>query len=744
MQLNALTANLSGRAKRSVGLRALVSAFVLAALALLASWNAFAPIDERVREWRQAEAPREPSGSIVMVDIDAKSLAELGRWPWPRSVHADILDRLLADGADSVVFDVDFTAPTIEIEDAAFERALAASDGRAALTTFTNELKRPGRVEPAMRQIAAPLARLRNRAWNVGADRTAAAREPERFTTTVEVDGVHLPTIAAHIAGVTARQASNIDFSIDPFALPRVSFADVLADRVDGSLFVSRTVVIGTTAAELRRDVVVPVHGTLAEAERHVLAAETILQDRISAGVDWRLIALAAFGIAAVFSMFNVWRAPSWLIVACGLTMVVAIEATGFRLQADAAIALASAALVLQIIIETCASLAVQVRQRRQREIETSAVASNTAAMFDRVVEDNVAGIIVMDTEGNVRRINRVAATLAVVDRASLGERPALSAVFPAFISDPIRAELESQDWTDLKPRSGLFEFVADDGAPRFIEYSLTPTQVVNPRAHRPTQLVAMTFSDVTAREGERRELAYHAEHDPLTGLRNRFAFMRHMDTMGTPRQARAAFLFDVDRFRFHNDVNGTETGDDIIRTVALRASECVHENDFLARLAGDQFVLIAERPDWTTLEQLAENILAAIRSPIRRGALCLDVTASIGMDLIEPYATAGALLTQLDIALTQAKSQGGDRAVRFAARLAEEKIRRRSLETALPQAIAKRQLTLAYQPQVDIETGRVTGAEALVRWTTQDLGFISPNGVHSDRGAHRRYPGLG
>lgn len=219
------------------------------------------------------------SGSLHIVEIDARSIAAIDRWPWPRDNYAALVDQLRGAGAASVVFDVDFSAHSDPAHDAAFAAALERLGGRAVLPTFGQEA---GGGEQGWTE-SLPIPSLRENALlaavGVYPDSDGAVR---RAPLAIVTGGVARPALSAVIAAAsgTVGQDFPIDFAIDPDTIPRHSFIDIRDGRFTPSSLAGKDVLIGATAIEMGDRYVAPGHGVLPGVVIHGLAAETLLNGR--------------------------------------------------------------------------------------------------------------------------------------------------------------------------------------------------------------------------------------------------------------------------------------------------------------------------------------------------------------------------------------------------------------------------------------------------------------------------------
>jgi diguanylate cyclase (GGDEF)-like protein/PAS domain S-box-containing protein len=241
------------------------------------------------------------------------------------------------------------------------------------------------------------------------------------------------------------------------------------------------------------------------------------------------------------------------------------------------------------------------------------------------------------------------------------------------------------------------------------------------------------TVHDVTDRKRLEERLHYQAYHDPLTGLPNRAMFLERLDhAFGRQHRGRAiALLFlDLDRFKLINDTLGHDAGDQLLRVVGKRLEACVRPHDVVARLGGDEFTILLDNVhDDADAEIVAERIIAAINQPMTLlGTRDVVISTSIGIIRPAPEHESGVdLMRDADTALYRAKELGRNRFAFFDASMGEETRERLALEEDLRVAIARGQMSLVYQPRIDLASGRVVMVEALVRWMHPTRGVIPP-----------------
>jgi diguanylate cyclase (GGDEF)-like protein len=229
------------------------------------------------------------------------------------------------------------------------------------------------------------------------------------------------------------------------------------------------------------------------------------------------------------------------------------------------------------------------------------------------------------------------------------------------------------------------------------------------------------------------RKLSHLASHDPLTDLPNRLLLtdrLIHALAMAHRHNRRLAVLFlDIDHFKSINDAIGHLLGDKLLRVVAQDVTRCVRSADTVSRHGGDEFVVVlAELKDAEDAARSANNILAALARPHALSGRAISITASIGISVFpEDGEDAATLMTSADLALYEAKGQerGGYRF--FRPELNVRATERQSIETGLRQALEQKEFALFYQPKINLKTGAVTSAEALIRWHHPTRGLLEP-----------------
>ncbi len=240
-------------------------------------------------------------------------------------------------------------------------------------------------------------------------------------------------------------------------------------------------------------------------------------------------------------------------------------------------------------------------------------------------------------------------------------------------------------------------------------------------------------LNDITERKAMERQLIHQATHDALTDLPNRILIedrIRQMILYGSRTSIIFAVLFlDLDRFKIVNDSLGHKVGDDLLKSVANRLKKCLRDADTVARVGGDEFVILL--PQLKKAEDsivIAEKVLKTLRKPMRLSGQDLNVATSIGISCYpRDGEDASTLIRNADTAMYKAKESGRDNYKFYAAHMNKTVTQQLEISNHLHRALSRGEFRLAYQPVINLATQRITGVEALIRWDHPQLGEVSP-----------------
>jgi diguanylate cyclase (GGDEF)-like protein/PAS domain S-box-containing protein len=373
---------------------------------------------------------------------------------------------------------------------------------------------------------------------------------------------------------------------------------------------------------------------------------------------------------------------------------------------------------------------------------ETQERYAHLAEFTDSVFQNAPFSIVATDTNGLITAMNVAAEKLTGYSRDELVGKAPLTVLHDerellgkALSIDPAATleqfgfnvltagvavgEMEEQEWT----------LIRRDGARTPINLAM---RAVTTDAGEVSGYVSIAF-DITERRQMLDYVTHLASHDQLTGLAGR-ALLQDKTVHAVELARRygtkvAVFVIDLDHFKRINDSLGHTAGDQLLIEAARRLSRSVRSTDVVARVGGDEFVVVM--PDITTVEdveQCAANLVARLAPEISIEEHQVQLTASVGVCIYPDFAAdAKHLLKRADSAMYAAKENGRNQHQIFSESMLQETAERLTMEHALRHALTNGELSMRYQPQISLTTGVVTGMEALLRWTHPKLGCISP-----------------
>ena len=358
--------------------------------------------------------------------------------------------------------------------------------------------------------------------------------------------------------------------------------------------------------------------------------------------------------------------------------------------------------------------------------IEADRVCRAAEARFEIGFEQAGIGTAIVGLDGVPQRVNLAVCALLGRPADLLVGRRWTEYTHPDEV--PLWKVLETRVGAGSDTYADERRYLRPGGATVWASCNVT---LVRDDSGEPQYFVAQ-LQDITDRKHMEEEAAHQALHDSLTGLANRLLLadrVAHGLAGSHRRRSPLGMIFvDLDHFKMVNDSLGYSCGDDMLRYVAQRMVAAIRPGDTVARFGGDEFVIVCDDVTASEAEEIAGRVLRALSQPFRVGDRTTMVTASLGVVIADHDATAESLLRDSGLAMYRAKERGRCRVELFDDVLRSKADRRRATASALNCALEREEFRILYQPVVDLSTGAMISAEALLRWQHPDRGLVGPD----------------
>ncbi|MBS1191024.1 MAG: hypothetical protein H6R10_2816 [Rhodocyclaceae bacterium] len=378
--------------------------------------------------------------------------------------------------------------------------------------------------------------------------------------------------------------------------------------------------------------------------------------------------------------------------------------------------------MIVDTSVSEISSLATDLEQMRQTLVRREHEMAQREARQRAVLETAAEGIVTVNPEGRIESFNRAAETLFGYTAAE-----AMGASFTRFLA-PEEAGRFYTPGGEPAVCSGA-EFVGRRRSGQKCQLMLSVSEAVAVDS----RCFTIFIQDISERLAYEAQLAHQATHDTLTGLPNRALYHDRLTQVlaHAHREEHIVGLFflDLDRFKYINDSLGHHIGDELLVAVSKRLKHCLRTEDTLARLGGDEFTIILphlERP--TNSVTVAENIVKTLEKPFHIGGKELFISCSIGIAFF-PFdgKEAAELSKNADTAMYATKNLGGHGFQFYSKPMNATAASRLELDSSLRYALERGELLLHYQPQVDVDSLKIVGVEALLRWQHPERGLVPP-----------------
>lgn len=671
----------------------------------------YEPVNAWLLDKRMKLTPIAASDELAIIAIDTQSLKDVGTWPWSRTIHADMLDQLVALNAGAILFDIDFAFPSDPEGDQAFADALDRAGGGTLLATFSQTALNGEVVQNQ------PIERFAQRSWPaivaVSPDKWGLIRT---YKNADLVDGQIVPSAGVLLAGSYSNDVDNftINYGISPDEVPIYSASDLLDGSLSERDIAGRSILIGAVATELGDHYVVPLHNVISGVMIHALAAETLIQRATITHAS--ALPLLPILFVALCTLQYIGRRKAWRVVVLVALTSLIIELAALVVYKSYFVSVPTALFHPALVFIALGRLAITVNiaglliKRQKVQVE------NAERLREHIFENSSDGYMAVNEQGKVVFQSDIAVSL-LNDQQPPKEILELA---KRVLGQPDGKPLLSQLSLDGTPDPKSIELHANASDLR----SLDPK---NNLVSEPLALI--TLRDVTDLKQQERQIEFLSRHDDQSSALRRHSFVDAIKGRIKDDGQFAVVTIGLRRLRAVNATLGRDFVDQVVVQAVYRLliSENLGE---VARLDGNVLSVIIPNIG-TEQDLLAEckRIRQILIEPYPISGSQIRIGLNIGYIASDPSKelTAEDYLARAQDALMTSIDAAAGNLSSYNVQEGETRARSRRLEHALYQALERGEFHLLYQPQYRLSDRKLIGTEALLRWNSPEFGNVSP-----------------
>lgn len=667
---------------------------------------------------------------IVIVAIDDASLKKMGRWPWSRAIHAHLIDQLTEVGVEAIAMDILFMdRDAMHPENDQLLASAIHRNGHVILPALTTKQEETLLIIKPLKDFAEAARQLVH--VNMRFDSQGIARQ---FELQLELDDdIYLPAMSLALSrllpnhnepeNLTEQNRVLIQFAGPPGHFQHISYADLVSNNELQKQLAGKTVLIGITATGLGSRVATPASQTgqlMSGIEFQANALATLQSGKVIRPLQWPAYTLISFSLIILLVVLFRFLSPFYaLLLVFGFSILTV--ASSFFLLSNWSLWFAPLPTLLCLMLSYPLWSRQKLEQLGQSLFKEHERASAT---LDAIAE----AVITTDRRDRIEFMNPAAEKLLASPLAKVKQKPfsevcqIIKQTDSRVLNNRTLARGEQQTKTQVIRNENGDEYSVQISSSLMYDEKKRPNGVV------------YALSDLTEIIDVHRKVAFIASHDTLTGLPNRVLLQDRLEQsiiLSNRGNLSFAVLFiDLDGFKRINDAMGHASGDLLLQEVALRLRKVSRKSDTVSRWGGDEFVILLDNLNSTSsATKVASKIIQSLSRPILIKSQEVIVTPSIGISLFpEDGGQAAVLLEKSDTAMYNVKKSGRNHFCFYSQKLESQAKERLVLEAELRRAIELNEFEMHYQPQIDLISNHLIGAEALIRWNHPVKGLVSPD----------------